>query len=207
MTVNGSIKGFQKGTLYLQHVQDTNYITLDSLVMNSTTDFRLGCSLDQIEMLYLSLSEDINADRISFFGSNGETQINTTLKHFKYDAQIEGGPQQELLESYYKNINLFKEQRLKFIEEKLNAQLKSDVTLANEIQLQIDNVTRRSYLYSINFAINNKNSEVAPYIALSEVYNANVKYLDTINSVLPKNIADSKYGIILEDYINKIKSE
>ena len=112
-----------------------------------------------------------------------------------------------MLESYYKNINLFKEQRLKFIEEKLNAQLKSDVTLANEIQLQIDNVTRRSYLYSINFAINNKNSEVAPYIALSEVYNANVKYLDTINSVLPKNIADSKYGIILEDYINKIKSE
>jgi len=207
MTVNGSIKGFQKGTLYLQHVQDTNYVTLDSLVMNSTTDFRLGCNLDQIEMLYLSLSEDINADRISFFGSNGETQINTTLKHFKYDAQIEGGPQQELLESYYKNINLFKEQRLKFIEEKLNAQLKSDVTLANEIQLQIDNVTRRSYLYSINFAINNKNSEVAPYIALSEVYNANVKYLDTINSVLPKNIADSKYGIILEDYINKIKSE
>jgi|TARA_B110000093_G_scaffold74508_1_gene81051 hypothetical protein len=207
MTVNGRIKGFQKGTLYLQHVQDTNYITLDSLVMNSTTDFRLGCNLDQIEMLYLSLSEDINADRISFFGSNGETQINTTLKHFKYDAQIEGGPQQELLESYYKNINLFKDQRLKFIEEKLNAQLKSDVTLANEIQLQIDNVTRRSYLYSINFAINNKNSEVAPYIALSEVYNANVKYLDTINSVLPKNIADSKYGIILEDYINKIKSE
>ena len=207
MTVNGSIKGLQKGTLYLQHVQDTNYVTLDSLVMNSTTDFRLGCNLKEAEILYLSLSEDINANRISFFGSNGETQINTTLKHFKYDAQIEGGPQQELLESYYKNINLFKDQRLKFIEEKLNAQLKSDVTLVNEIQLQIDNVTRRSYLYSINFAINNKNSEVAPYIALSEIYNANVKYLDTINSVLPKNIADSKYGIILEDYINKIKSE
>ena len=207
MTVNGSIKGLQKGTLYLQHVQDTNYVTLDSLVMNSTTDFRLGCNLKEAEILYLSLSEDINANRISFFGSNGETQISTTLKHFKYDADIEGGPQQELLESYYKNINLFKEQRLNFIEEKLNAQLKSDVTLANEIQLQIDNVTRRSYLYSINFAINNKNSEVAPYIALTEVYNANVKYLDTINSVLPKNIAGSKYGIILEDYINKIKSE
>ena len=42
------IKGFQKGTLYLQHVQDTNYVTLDSLVMNSTTDFRL-------EVVYTSL--------------------------------------------------------------------------------------------------------------------------------------------------------
>ena len=47
---------------------------------------------------------------------------------------------------------------------------------------------------------------MAPYLAVAEVYDANVKYLDTINSVLPENIANSKYGIILKDYIKKIKS-
>ena len=205
--VSGNIKGLQKGTLYLQHVQDTNYVTLDSLVMNSTTNFRLGCNLEEAEMLYLSLSEDINADRISFFGSNGNTNINTTLKRFKFDAQIDGGPQQELLESYYEIMSRFKNQRLEFIKEKINAQKDLNLELAEKIQLKIDNVITRSYLYSINFAINNKQSEVAPYVAVAEVYDANVKYLDTINSVLPKNIADSKYGTILEDYINKIKSE
>ena len=205
MMVSGNIKGLQKGTLYLQHVQDTNYVTLDSLVMNSTTN--LGCNLEEAEMLYLSLSEDISADRISFFGSNGNTNINTTLKRFKFDAQIDGGPQQELLESYYEIMSRFKNQRLEFIKDKINAQKDLNLELAEKIQLKIDNVITRSYLYSINFAINNKQSEVAPYVAVAKVYDANVKYLDSINSVLPKNIADSKYGTILEDYINKIKSE
>ena len=98
MIVNGTIKGLQKGTIYLQHVEDTKYVTLDSLIINSTESFELGCNLEEAEMLFLSLSEDINADRISFFSSE-ETKINTTLKRFKFDAEIEGGVQQELLES------------------------------------------------------------------------------------------------------------
>ena len=207
MTVSGTIKGLQNGTLYLQHVEEASYITLDSLVIDNSTSFELGCNLGEVEMLFLSLSEDVNAERISFFGSNGETIVNTSLKRFKFDAQIEGGAQQELLESYYENMTRFKDQKLKFIKDKINAQKDLNLELAEEIQLKIDNVLRSSYLYSINFAINNKHSEVAPYLAVAEVYDANVKYLDTINSILPKNIANSKYGIILEDYIKKIKSE
>lgn len=205
--VNGSIEGFQKGTLYLQHIEEGEYLTLDSLPMNSTTYFELGCNIDEAELLFLSLSEEATAERISFFATEGVTGIKTTLKRFKFDAKINGGPQQSLLESYYKNLRLFKNQKLEFIEEKISAQLDSNATLANEIQLQIDNVTRRSYLYSINFAINNKDSEVAPYIALAEIHDANIKYLDTINKVLTPAIAKSKYGLILADYIETIKPE
>ena len=100
MTVNGSIKGFQKGTLYLQRVDDGRFLTLDSLAMNSTTDFELGYDLEEAELLFLSFSEDINAERISFFTDKGVTTINTSLKRFKYDAQIEGGTQQKLLDNY-----------------------------------------------------------------------------------------------------------
>jgi hypothetical protein len=100
----------------------------------------------------------------------------------------------------------FNNQKLELIKNKIIAQKESDQELVKEIQLKIDNSLKRSYLYSFNFAINNKNSEVAPYLAVAEVYDANVKYLDTINSVLPENIANSKYGIILKDYIKKIKS-
>lgn len=205
MTVNGSIKGLQKGTIYLQHVEETKYVTLDSLIMNSTENFELGCNLEEAEMLFISLSKDINADRISFFGSK-ETKINTTLKGFTFDAEIEGGAQQELLESYYENMDRFNYQKLELIKNKIIAQKESDQELVKEIQLKIDNSIKRSYLYSINFAINNKNSEVAPYLAVAEVYDANVRYLDSINSVLPENIASSKYGIILQNYIKKIKS-
>jgi hypothetical protein len=71
----------------------------------------------------------------------------------------------------------------------------------------MDKITKRSYLYTVNFAINNKDSEVSPFVAVSEIYDANVKFLDTINKILPPKIANSKYGIILEAYIETVKSE
>ena len=206
-SVSGTIKGLQKGTLYLQKVVDSGFVTLDSLVMNSTTDFELGCDLEEAEMLFLSLSKDLNAKRISFFADKGLTKINTTLKRFKYDAQIEGGIQQELLETYNKNIKRFKDQKLELIEQQLNAQKDKKTELADELLNKIDNLTKRSYLYTINFALNNKDSEVAPFVAVSEIYDANIKYLDTINKVLPPKIANSKYGIILEAYIKTRNSK
>jgi len=205
-TVSGTVKGLQKGTLYLQKVADKGFVTLDSLVMNSATDFELGCDLEEAEMLFLSLSKDLNAKRISFFADKGLTKINTTLKRFKYDAQIDGGIQQELLETYYKNIGRFKDQKLELIEQQLNAQKDKKTKLAADLLIKIDNTTKRSYLYTINFALNNKESEVAPFVAVSEIYDANIKYLDTINNVLPPKIANSKYGIILEAYIKTRKS-
>ena len=62
-------------------------------------------------------------------------------------------------------------------------------------------------MYTINFAINNKDSEVAPYLALSEIYDANIKYLDTINNQLTPKVKASKYGKQLQDYINKRKAQ
>ena len=73
-TVSGTVKGLQKGTLYLQKVADKGFVTLDSLVMNSATDFELGCDLEEAEMLFLSLSKDLNAKRISFFCRQGADQ-------------------------------------------------------------------------------------------------------------------------------------
>lgn len=206
-TVSGNIKGLQKGTLYLQHVKDEGFTTLDSLEMTSTTDFQLGCDLDEAEVLFLSLSKELDAERISFFADQGHTTINTTLKRFKYDAQIEGSDQQKLLESYYKNIERFKNQKLELIEAQLNAQKDGNLERSDSLQVKINKIVQRSYLYSINFALNNKDSEVAPFVAVSEIYDANVKYLDTINKVLPPKIANSKYGIILEEYIKTIKSK
>ena len=207
MTVNGSIQGFQKGTLYLQRVDDGRFITLDSLAMNSTTDFELGYDLEEAELLFLSFSKDINAERISFFADKGVTTIHTSLKRFKYDAQIEGGTQQQLLDTYYKNIDRFKDQRLDAMEGQLNAEKEGNKDQADSLLAVMDNITKRSYLYTVNFAINNKDSEVAPFVAVSEIYDANVRFLDTINNVLPPKIANSKYGIILEAYIETLKSE
>ena len=65
---------------------------------------------------------------------------------------------------------------------------------------------RRKYLYTTNFAVNNGNSEAAAYIALTELYDANIKLLDTVNSSLSTVVKKSIYGKRLDAYISGIKA-
>jgi hypothetical protein len=76
----------------------------------------------------------------------------------------------------------------------------------DSIIIRQDSNIKRKYLFATNFALNNRKFEVAPFIALSEIYDINIKYLDTIqNQCLP-----SSQFIIwkkLTQYIASIKSQ
>ena len=60
-------------------------------------------------------------------------------------------------------------------------------------------------LFTTNFAITNSDSEVAPYIALTEMYDASLKMLDTVNNSLSDKVKKSDYGKRLQEYLTKIK--
>ena len=208
LIVTGHIKGLKKGTLYLQKLKDTALITIDSLKVNGELPFELHSELEEPEILYLTLDNNSpNTHRLSFFANKGITEINTTLKRFVYDAKIKGSVQQEKLEEYNDIISKFNDQRLEFIKKKFEAQKSENDSLIQAINLDADNNIKRSYLYTVNFALNNKDNEVAPYVALTGIYDINIKYLDTIYNSLPKNIADSKYGKELDSHIKKRKEE
>ena len=66
---------------------------------------------------------------------------------------------------------------------------------------------KRKYLFATNFAINNKDHEIAPYIALAEIYDINLKYLDTIQKSMTPKVAQSLYGKKLTSYVNDIKKQ
>lgn len=206
-TISVTIKGLKKGTVYLQKFQDTTYSTIDSLSVKGEQSFQLGCQLDEPEVLYLSLSKSIDADRVQFFADTGITSIHTTLKRFVYDAKIEGSTQQKILKQYRDNLERFKIKQLELLEVSLNAQRLGKEKEASSAKKEMKANLKRQYLYSINYAINNKDNEVAPYIALSDVYDVNSTFLDTIYKSLTPRIATSKYGVILKDYLGKIKSE
>ena len=205
--VSAKIKGLQKGTVYLQKFQDTVYITLDSLNVKGKETVQLGCQLEEPEVLYLSLSKAIDAERIQFFAEAGSTTIDTNLKRFVFDAKIEGGMQQKLLEDYRKNLERFKNLHLDLLEASLNAQRDGNEKEIEVVQNKMDNNLKRQYLYSINYAINNNDNEVAPYIALSDIFDAKSTFLDTIYNSLTPQIAASRYGILLKDYLEKIESK
>ena len=206
LTVKGHIKGLKKGTVYLKKSNDSTLITLDSLVINGVSDFELHSEIDTPEVFFLYLDKNSSEDhRISFFADKGITEINTTLKNFVLDAKIIGSKQQEVLDDYQLMMSKFNGKNLDLIKENFDAQRDNDTAKMNAIEKEYNGLIKRKYLYTVNFAINNKDSEVAPYLALSEIYDANVTLLDTIHNSLTPTVKASKYGKELESFIKKIK--
>ncbi|RAJ16765.1 DUF4369 domain-containing protein [Olleya aquimaris] len=208
LTVKGTVKGLKKGTIYLKKIEDTLLVTVDSISINGSPDFTLQSDIEEPEMFYLYLNKNTKEDdRISFFADKGLTEINTTLKNFAYDAKIKGSKQHETLEEYLAMIGKFNNKHLELTKQMLEAARDKDSLKLKQTETVLNNFTKRKYLFTANFAVNHKDSEVSPYLALSEIYDANIKYLDTINSVLTPKIKASKYGKALETYISKIKEQ
>ena len=206
LVVTGKVKGLKKGMLYLQHVPDSTLVSIDSVAINGDGNFSLKTKLESPEVFYLYLDKKDNSDindRITFFAEPGTITINTDWNTFDTTAKISGSESNEKLEEYRKTMSSINKRNMEIM---LNAS-RSD----NELdQIGIDSLqnisnrnTQRGYAYAINFALNNKNSYVAPYIALKEIPDANKKYLDSIYSVLSPEVASSKYGKELKEFLKE----
>ena len=208
LIVKGTIKGLKKGTVYLKKANDSTLAIIDSMLVGKDSNFRLQTTIESPEVYYLSLDKnDSDENRITFFGDKGITEINTTLKQFTYDAEIKGSKQQETLEEYLSMNSKFKNKNLELIKESFEALKDNDTALINQTEKTYKNLEKRKYLYTVNFAISNNDSEVAPYLALTELYNANIKFLDIVNDTLTPRVKASNYGKELQRFIDKIKKE
>lgn len=205
--IKGNIKGLKQGTLYVQKIGDSGLVAIDTIVVKGDSKFESHLTIDSPEMLYLFLDRgETNSidNNIMFFAEPGDMTIDTNLEKYFADAKITGSKNQKLFEDYKKVMSRYKDAQLSITEEKLRAfQFKREAA-ADVDQRDADNLRRR-YLFSINFAMNYKDKEIAPYIALAEIYDANIKYLDTIHNAMTPNVAKSKYGKMLTKFIGERK--
>ena len=205
MHVSGRVDGLRKGTLFLQKVLDSTLVNIDSIVINGNPEFNFKTKIESPEIYYLYLNKDdgdtLN-DRVMFFAEKGEIIINTLLKTFESSAKVSGSENQELLQEYRKIARQFNAKNLDYIKAYINnAKSANDSRSSDSIQKEMDNLLKRRYLYALNFAITHGDNVIAPYIALTEVSDANIKYLDTVASKLTEEVKSSKYGKLLIDLI------
>ncbi|NOQ91640.1 MAG: DUF4369 domain-containing protein [Flavobacteriaceae bacterium] len=203
MYVKGSIKGLKKGTLYLQKQVDSIVISIDSVKVNGTQDFLLTDEVLNPEMYYLTLGK--SNKKIPFFGEKDTISITSRLDKFVLKAKISGSENQDLLNKFYEIKDKFRDQNLDLIKGEFEARRSENQDSILMVQNKLKNLVRRKYLYTTNFAINNANFEVAPYIALTELNDATIKLLDTINNSLSEKVKKSKYGIQLNEFVETIK--
>ena len=206
MVVNGTIKGLKKGILYLQHVPDSTLVVLDSLLVQGDGNFSFQTELESPEIFYLYLDKkdnnDIN-DRITFFGEPGNITINTAWNTFDTNASIEGSETHRKLEEYRKVMTNINKKSLDLVQRATATENPLDSLQVDSLLRMSNRNMQRGYAFAINFALNNKDSYIAPYIALNEVGDANRKYLDSINNSLTPEVAASKYGKALQKYLNQ----
>jgi hypothetical protein len=205
MIVKGEIKDLKKGTLFLQKMRDTLLVTVDSIRLDGVNTFTLSDKIESAELYFLSL-DNIPGKQLSFFGEQGTITINTKLDKFVLGATINGLTNQQLLDEYNEMKSQFTNKRLELIKEDFEAKQSQDSHIIDSIENQIENLIRKRYYYTANFAITHADSEIAPYLALTELFDANIKLLDTINISLSPEVKASKYGKQLDQYIKDIKN-
>lgn len=208
--ITGNIKGLKKGTLYIQRIVDSTLVAIDTIKIDGSSAFISDIDLKSPEMLYLFLDRGVTNsldNNLLFFAEPGNINIETNLDSYLSAAKITGSKNQELYDEYRKISSRFRDENLTLLEQKFNAIKSNNAKAIDSLSAKQDSNTKRRYLYATNFAINNKDYEVAPYITLSEIYDINLKYLDTIQKSMTPKVAQSLYGKKLTKYVEDVKTQ
>lgn len=206
--ITGNIKGLKQGKIYIKKVVDTSLVTIDTIVFNGKSTFETHIKIAEPEMLFLVLDRgQTNSvdNNLPFFAEPGNMKIESSNEEFFLRAKITGSKNQKLYEDFLKIKSRFSNQNLELVAKNIEATKNSNVKQLDSIASASEQLLKRRYLYTANFALNNAKHEVGPYIALTEIQDINTKYLDTIQKGMSPAIAKSLYGKILTKYVAERK--
>lgn len=207
--ITGNVEGLSQGKLYLQKIEDTTLVIIDSIQINGDSKFESHIKLDSPEMLYLALDRgQTNSidNSLPFFAEPGNITIETTLKHFFADAKVKGSKNHDLWIEFKKINDRFNDENLVLMEKRLQNELKPNPTTTDSIEAAYEKLLKRKYRYTAHFATTHGDAAIAPYLALSEIADINTTYLDTILKSLTPEVAKSKYGKMLNQHIKERKA-
>ena len=208
--LNGNIKGLKSGTLYIQRIKDTTLVAIDTIKIDGDSHFTSEFDIQSPEMLYLFLDRGVTNsvdNNIPFFAEKGMMNLETSLDFFTADVKITGSKNQELYDEYKKVVSRYVDEDLTLIEKKIKAYQAKKMDEVTKIDEEQKGIQKRKYLYTTNFAVNHSDYEVAPYVALAEIFDINLKYMDTIQKSMTPKVSKSLYGKKLNAFITARKKE
>lgn len=204
--LTGEIKGLKQGKLYIQTLNDTNLVIIDSIMFDGDSKFESYLNIDSPQMLYLFLDKGTTKsidNSLFIFAEPGKMNLETSLELFYKDAKVTGSKNHDLYMDYRKINEPFFQQNLEFIEQELKAGKLQQQAAVDSIQKEKERSLKRRYLRVVNFAKNNKDYEISPYVLLYDINDIKLSYLDSIQSLYPEKIKQSKYGKELKKWIDE----
>jgi hypothetical protein len=209
-SVSGTVDGVKVGKIYLQRLQDSVLIDVDSALFNGNSDYTLMTDLDQTEIMYLHLDvkdgTELN-DRLLFFAEDTTMTINSSWDKFEKNAVISGSKNQDIYTVYKKNSDQLNKVYTDLVKRSMSLTDETrTVAISDSINTAYEKYLRKKVLYAINYAQLHKEKEVAPYILVSEASEANPILLDSVYQKMPKKIQTTVYGKQLSELIKSYKS-
>ena len=208
--LNATIKDLNKGTVYLERLQDSVLVRIDSVAMDGQPTITLSTTLDSPEVLYLHVlveASELIDTRIPVFMEPGEVELKTRLNSLQSAAVISGSANHEKWQEYRQSMSRYKDRNLELIKALIEAGKEQNDSLTAVIEGQQLQLIRTKYLATINFAKNNTEYAVAPYVVLNEVEVASSNYLDTVYNALQDSVKVGTYGKALQEMIQRKKAE
>ncbi|MFY7810224.1 MAG: DUF4369 domain-containing protein [Flavobacterium sp.] len=204
LQLSGNIEGLKQGTITIKKIEDTSFVTLDSIIFDGNSQFETNFELKSPEVLYVFLdrgqTQSID-NSVMFFAEPGKMTFNSTLEKFYADAKVTGSKHNEIYEVYLKMKQKFTEKNIEWINFELKNRNKN-INWDSINNLKTNNEKRKS-LYALNFAKTNKDFHVAPFVVISDVNVTKITYLKEVYEALNPEIKKGKYGLELKKIIDE----
>lgn len=210
VVIKGEIEGLKVGKLYLQQLKDTILINLDSLEVDGEAEFRFHAPIEEPQMLYLYLDKKDRStydDRLALFTDDSIMVVKTSLEDFE-KAEVSGSKNQELYNEFMANKRQLDGKQVELMQIAMRLQEKDTVAQDSLIFLEKEHrrLLESRYRYTLNFAQQNAEKEVAPYVLLSEALGANPVWLDSIYRTMSPDVQNGLYGRELKSEIDSLKN-
>ena len=186
------IQGLKNGEIILLRQKEASFSKIKTITIDGQNEVHTSIKLNGPEMLFLALNRKGSLSKdslVGFFAEPTQMTLTSDLELFSNNLKVSGSKNQEAYYDYQSNIKKFGNQELDLIKQLIEQPEKT-----NEIQNRIDATKIKKQLYSINFAFNQRDLAIAPFLALHHFENSNPEIIDSLYSVMGTEARNSIYG-------------
>jgi len=196
------IKDLKKGKLVLTKLNDSIFQPIDSFNVNGQKNIVFKNQLNEPQFLFLNLftNESYEPLSLSFFAEKGQIKLVTSLEKYGYELKVTGSKNDSIYRNYLKLNKKFNDEKVDLIKksfEKRKSQENDSVIIIDDLLLKLN---KRQFLHNANYVIRNKNYEISPYLAITDLKDSK-KILDTVYKSLSDKVLKSKYSLILKSLL------
>jgi thiol-disulfide isomerase/thioredoxin len=200
-TITGDIKGLAQGKALLYNLEETGPRLIDSSEINNGK-FSFQGKIKLPEMVLLKVDGKIAG--IPFFLEAGKIRFKAGVDSLT-GATVTGSESNDLYQKFHEEMRRYDEQSRNILDRYTQAKSNSDTSLMNKFYQANTEVEKERIMFIRDFVKQNKESNVAIYIAATQlIYSMEAEDLEQISKVFPYKLKDSKYLKLLSDQVKAL---